>query len=123
MSLPQSLAMSRARSHWEAVQAAEGITGCRASREHLAMTTFLDGFRAGCTAVKGGELVAENDALHEDFLDLEIGQKDVVALRQLLSDVLLASIAHKVGCECALCVAIRAYDEAMRSARQLSKGT
>lgn len=92
---------------------ARRITGHVSSLQEDVIGAFLAGFRECAEVIGRGELLEENHALHAAFLELEIGQKNVIALRGLLSDISLVSALHEDECRCGICAAVRKYDEAV----------
>jgi hypothetical protein len=114
MKVPRSMMFDLAVDHWRAIVTTSKITGHRSSTERLVTNAFVTGFRRGVEAASKGELIVENDALHNAFVELNPGQKQIIALRELLSDVIYLTVDHAGQCDCEVCQALQCYEERAR---------
>lgn len=110
--LSVSARIDRANAHVQSQMEIEHITGllCKSSKTDIAYHSFLAGYDEACEhACK--ELLAENQSLQSERMDMAIGQKRIAGLTRLLDEVFLFVADHPDKCECGLCRAIETVND------------
>ena len=56
--------------------------------------------RSGTDDAGKGELLEENTALHFSMMELDFGQREVIALREFEDEIFGTVLGHKKQCDC-----------------------
>jgi hypothetical protein len=98
--------------HVDDFKTVEGITGIVVSRDAALNQSFLSGWDAALRAYGHGELLAEANALQGQLVELDISEKDRLAMLEFVNTMEIEIVAaHGFECQCNLCKALNRYWE------------